>query len=178
MIISKTNIEGLSILKPIIIEDNRGHFIETFKESNFELLGLKFIQDNEVSSRYGVIRGLHFQNPPFAQTKLIRVLQGSVLDVAIDLRKGSLTFGKVFSIVLSAKNNLQLLVPKGFAHGYGVLSKSATVFYKVDAPYSKEYDRGVYYDDFKIDWQIPLKDRIISEKDFQQPRFVDLISPF
>ena len=130
-----------------------------------------FVQDNQASSEYGVIRGLHYQLSPFAQTKLIRVLSGSILDVAVDIRKTSPTYGKVFTIELSAENKKQLLVPKGFAHGYSVLSETAEVFYKCDEFYNKQSEGGIRYDDplLNIDWQIPENKRIISEKDKVHP---------
>jgi len=173
-----TPFEGLFLFEPTVHADTRGYFMESFRESFFEELGLSFIQDNEARSSYGVIRGLHYQEPPYAQTKLLRVLEGRILDVAVDLRTASETFGQAYSVELSSENKLQLLVPKGFAHGYAVLSETATVFYKVDAYYNAAADRGVNYDDFKIDWQIPASDRILSEKDLHQPRFAALNSPF
>lgn len=173
-----TPIQDLTVFEPTVHNDNRGYFMESFRESFYEELGLNFIQDNETRSTYGVIRGLHYQEPPYAQTKLLRVLEGRILDVAVDLRAASETFGRAYALELSADNKLQLLVPKGFAHGYAVLSETATVFYKVDAYYNPAADRGVYYDDFKVDWQIPAGDRILSEKDMRQPRFAALNSPF
>ena len=135
----KTSIEGLVVIKPKVFQDERGYFMESFKESfikkNFP--DIKFIQDNESMSSYGVLRGLHFQNPPFEQTKLVRVIEGEVLDVAVDLRKNSLTYGKWESIVLSGKNKKQLFIPKGFAHGFVVLSEKAVFSYKVDNPIQK-----------------------------------------
>ena len=173
-----TSFEGLYLFEPTVRADTRGYFMESFRESFFEDLGLKFIQDNEARSTYGVIRGLHYQEPLFAQTKLLRVFEGRILDVAVDLRAASETFGQAYAVELSAENKLQLLVPKGFAHGYAVLSETATVFYKVDAYYNAAADRGVHYDDFKVDWQIPASDRILSDKDVHQPRFAELNSPF
>ena len=173
-----THFEGLFLFEPTVHADARGYFMESFRASIFEDLGLKFIQDNEARSTYGVIRGLHYQEPLFAQTKLLRVFEGRILDVAVDLRAASETFGQAYAVELSAENKLQLLVPKGFAHGYAVLSETATVFYKVDAYYNAAADRGVHYDDFKVDWQIPARDRILSDKDVHQPRFAELNSPF
>jgi dTDP-4-dehydrorhamnose 3,5-epimerase len=173
-----TPFEGLFLLEPTVHADTRGYFMESFRASFYEDLGLKFIQDNEACSSYGVIRGLHFQEPPFAQTKLLRVIEGRILDVVVDLRSASETFGKAYTVELSAENKLQLLMNKGFAHGYAVLSDTARVFYKVDDYYYAAADRGVHYDDFKVNWQIPLSDRILSEKDLYQPRFAELISPF
>ena len=173
-----TPFEGLFILEPTVHADARGYFMESFRASFFEDLGLNFIQDNEARSTYGVIRGLHYQEPPYAQNKLLRVLEGRILDVVVDLRSASETFGQAYAVELSAENKLQLLVPKGFAHGYAVLSETAAVFYKVDDYYNAAADRGVYYDDFKVDWQIPFGDRILSDKDVHQPRFAELNSPF
>jgi dTDP-4-dehydrorhamnose 3,5-epimerase len=173
-----TSFEGLFLLEPTVHADARGYFMESFRESFFKDLGLNFIQDNEARSSYGVIRGLHYQEPPYAQTKLLRVFEGRILDVAVDLRSASETFGKAYAVELSSENKLQLLIPKGFAHGYAVLSETATVFYKVDAYYNASADRGVHYDDFKVDWQIPLGDRMLSDKDLHQPRFAELNSPF
>lgn len=178
MIRIETPFEGLFALKPQLHEDERGYFMESFRADYFDGLGYHFIQDNEAKSSYGVIRGLHYQNPPYAQTKLLRVLEGRILDVVVDLRRASATYGKAYSIELSAEGKEQLLVPKGFAHGYAVLSETATVFYKVDAYYNAAADRGVYYDDFGVDWQIPPSERLLSAKDLSQPRFIDLNSPF
>jgi dTDP-4-dehydrorhamnose 3,5-epimerase len=169
MEIIKTSIEGLVIIQPKAFEDERGYFMETYKESfikeNFP--DIHFIQDNESKSSYGVLRGLHFQKPPFDQTKLVRVIDGEVLDVAVDLRKGSLTFGKWVSILLSGKNKKQLFIPKGFAHGYIVLSKNALFSYKVDNLYFPDHETGIIYNDktLNIDWKIPKKNILISKKD-------------
>lgn len=169
MEIIKTSIEGLVIIQPKAFEDERGYFMESYKESfikeNFP--DIHFIQDNESKSSYGVLRGLHFQKPPFDQTKLVRVIDGEVLDVAVDLRKGSLTYGKWVSILLSGKNKKQLFIPKGFAHGYIVLSKNALFSYKVDNLYSPDHETGIIYNDktLNIDWKIPKKNILISKKD-------------
>ena len=169
MEIIKTSIEGLVIIQPKVFEDERGYFMESYKESfikeNFP--DIHFIQDNESKSCYGVLRGLHFQKPPFDQTKLVRVIDGEVLDVAVDLRKGSLTYGKWVSILLSGKNKKQLFIPKGFAHGYIVLSKNALFSYKVDNLYSPDHETGIIYNDtnLNIDWKIPKKNILISKKD-------------
>ena len=169
MEIIKTSIEGLVIIQPKAFEDERGYFMESYKESfikeNFP--DIHFIQDNESKSSYGVLRGLHFQKPPFDQTKLVRVIDGEVLDVAVDLRKGSLTYGKWVSILLSGKNKKQLFIPKGFAHGYIVLSKNALFSYKVDNLYSPDHETGIIYNDktLNIDWKIPKKSILISKKD-------------
>ena len=171
----KTDFPGLLIFEPKVFTDSRGYFYESYNENicKAEGVDIKFVQDNQSSSEYGVIRGLHYQLEPFAQTKFIRVLSGRILDVVVDLRKDSPSFGKVFSQELSAKNHLQLLVPKGFAHGYSVLSKTAEVFYKCDEFYSKENEAGLAYNDafLKIDWQIEAGKEIISDKDLVQPSF-------
>jgi dTDP-4-dehydrorhamnose 3,5-epimerase len=175
MQIVKTEIEGLLILTPAVYSDSRGCFFESFNSKKFiqNKLEYFFVQDNEAESCYGVIRGLHFQVHPKAQSKLVRVSQGEVLDVAIDLRKNSPTLGKVFTIVLSQENKKQLLIPKGFAHGYSVLSPTATFNYKCDDYYSKEHEGGIHTLDptFNIDWKIPEQSRIISEKDSALPYF-------
>lgn len=165
----KTEFSGLLVFEPNVFEDSRGYFFESYNENTFQQQGIytRWVQDNQSSSAYGVIRGLHYQLPPNDQTKLVRVLRGKILDVVVDIRKGSPTFGKVFSIVLSAKNKRQLLVPKGFAHGFSVLSKNAEVLYKCDGFYNKESEGGIVYNDpaLNIDWRIPAADAIISDKD-------------
>jgi len=176
MEIKKTDIIGVQILQPKVLEDARGRFMESFRSEWFA--GVKFIQDNEAVSKKGVIRGLHFQRPPFAQSKLIRVISGRILDIIVDLRKSSDTFGQVFSIELSSENKTQLLVPKGFAHGYATLSDTATVLYKVDQYYNKNYDTGIHplSEALSIDWQV--SDGLLSEKDQQLIDFEDFKSPF
>ncbi len=171
----KTDFAGVLLYTPSVIEDSRGHFMESYRSEWFS--GVKFIQDNEAISKKGVVRGLHFQRPPFAQTKLIRVIEGEILDVIVDLRKSSETFGKVFSVKLSARNKLQLLVPKGFAHGYVTLSESATVLYKVDQYYNKNYDTGIYplSTALGVDWGVSP---ILSEKDQNLPDYSEFKSPF
>ena len=165
----ETSIDGLVIIQPKIIDDQRGYFMESYKESfikeNFP--DIHFIQDNESKSSYGVLRGLHFQNPPFEQTKLVRVILGEVLDVCVDLRKNSQTYGKWESIILSEQNKKQLFIPKGFAHGFVVKSEVAIFSYKVDKIYNPKYDSGILFNDkfLDIDWQIPEKDLVISQKD-------------
>lgn len=169
MNVIKTTISGLLIVEPRIFKDARGYFFESFSEREFEeLVGpVRFVQDNESKSTYGVIRGLHFQKPPYTQAKLVRCTQGRVLDVAVDIRKDSPTFGKSFSAVLSEENHLQLFIPKGFAHGFSVLSKTAVFQYKCDEYYHPESESGILYSDpsLAIDWLIPEEDRIISPKD-------------
>lgn len=174
----ETGLPGLLIFEPRIFGDERGYFFESYNETIFNSHGLryKFVQDNQARSVYGVVRGLHFQKPPFAQTKLIRALEGAILDVVVDCRTDSPTFGKVFSIELSAENKKQLLVPKGFAHGYSVLSDTAEVMYKCDEFYNKESEGGVLFNDpaLKIDWQIPAGKMILSDKDKLYPVFADI----
>lgn len=171
----ETDIQGLLIFEPKVFEDSRGYFFEAYNENVFkkEGLDLKFVQDNQSKSSYGVIRGLHYQLNPHAQYKLVRVLEGIILDVAVDIRKGSPTFGKHFSLELTAENKKQLLIPAGFAHGFSVLSETAVVLYKCDALYNKESETGIRYNDptLNIDWKILAGKEIVSEKDLQQPLF-------
>jgi dTDP-4-dehydrorhamnose 3,5-epimerase len=175
---SRTSIPDVIICEPNVFGDDRGYFVETFREDKLEeFLGFKinFCQDNESKSSYGVLRGLHYQLPPFAQTKLVRVLEGSVLDIAVDIRKGSKTFGQHVSVELTGENKKQVLVPRGFAHGFVVLSEEATFAYKVDNYYSPECDRGIAFDDpsLHIDWQLPVEKMQLSPKDTKQPLFKD-----
>src|SRR6218665_131532 len=169
----KTDFPGLYIFEPKVFEDSRGYFFESYNEnlSKAEGIDIRFVQDNQAKSSYGVVRGLHYQLAPFAQTKFIRALSGSILDVVVDIRKGSPTFGKVFSIELNDQNKLQLLIPKGFAHGYSVLSPTAEVFYKCAAFWNKEAEGGIFINDpaLNIDWRIPKDKMIISEKDLLLP---------
>lgn len=172
---TRTAIEDVVICEPTVHGDDRGYFVETFREDRlFDFLGYKigFCQDNESKSSYGVIRGLHYQLAPYAQTKLVRVIQGRVLDVAVDIRKGSPTFGKHVAVELSAENKKQLLVPRGFAHGFVVLEDDTIFAYKVDSYYSPECDRGIAFDDsdIAIDWQVPNSDLRLSTKDKVQPK--------
>jgi len=164
-----TFIKDLKIIIPEIFEDHRGYFYECYNKSLLDQNGLNydFIQDNQSKSQYGTIRGLHFQTCPYAQAKLVRVMEGEIIDVAIDLRASSQTFGKAFTLKLSADNRKQLLIPKGFAHGFGVLSNFAIVQYKIDNVYNPQSERGIIYNDphFNLDWEIPDKDIILSEKD-------------
>ncbi|AWG25361.1 dTDP-4-dehydrorhamnose 3,5-epimerase [Flavobacterium kingsejongi] len=170
MLIEKMFIKDLLVITPQVFEDERGYFFESYNEVSFldNEIAVKFIQDNQSFSHKGVIRGLHFQVPPFAQTKLVRVLQGEIVDVAVDLRKDSETFGEYYSIHLSEENKKQLLIPKGFAHGFSVLSTTAMVSYKVDKLYNKEYERGIRFDDslLNIDWKVTVEEQIVSSKDF------------
>src|SRR5690242_17001068 len=166
---TKTGIPDLLVFDPIVFGDARGYFFESYNEQVFlkEQVSIRFVQDNQARSVYGVVRGLHFQLDPHSQTKLIRVLEGKILDVVVDLRKDSPTYGKVFTIELSSENKKQLLVPQGFAHGYSVLSETAEVFYKCDAFYNKEAEGGLAYNDpsLNIDWGIPADKMILSQKD-------------
>lgn len=169
MKIEKTFINDLIIIEPTVIGDERGFFFEAYNKTKFANLGIniEFVQDNQSYSKKGTLRGLHYQNPPFAQTKLIRVIEGEIIDVAVDLRRESSTYGKTFSILLSAENKKQLLVPQGFAHGFSVLSETASVIYKCDEFYNKDAEGGIRYDDpsLNIDWGINLEEAIVSEKD-------------
>jgi dTDP-4-dehydrorhamnose 3,5-epimerase len=170
-----TSFAGLALIRPRIFEDPRGYFYESYNEQEFKKADIPFdfVQDNQSESGKGVIRGLHFQLAPHAQTKLVRVLQGSIYDVAVDLRRGSPTFGKWYGIELSGSNKLQLLIPQGFAHGFSVLSDSALVLYKTDDFYYKEAERGIVFNDpfLKIDWNIGSSECIVSERDRQLPKF-------
>jgi dTDP-4-dehydrorhamnose 3,5-epimerase len=169
MKIEKTAIQDLLIIMPTVFDDERGYFFEAHNQAKFHENGItyNFIQDNQSFSTKGVIRGLHLQVNPFAQAKLVRVLQGEILDVAVDLRKNSPTYGQQVSVILSADNKKQMMVPPGFAHGFSVLSETASVLYKVDQVYHKESERGIRFDDasLAIDWQVPTEEVIVSEKD-------------
>ena len=177
-----TDFPGLMIFEPKVFEDSRGYFFESFNEQTCKANGIdiKFVQDNQAKSSFGVIRGLHYQQAPYSQTKFIRVLTGSIIDAVVDLRKGSPTFGKSFSIELNANNHLQLLVPKGFAHGYSVISETAEVFYKCDDFYHKEAEAGIMFNDpaLNIDWKIPEDQQIISEKDQIHPSLANCVNNF
>jgi dTDP-4-dehydrorhamnose 3,5-epimerase len=173
MKVIETEISDLLIIQPTIFTDDRGYFFESYNQKKMIEYGLnyQFVQDNQSKSSYGVIRGLHYQLSPHAQTKLVRALQGKILDVAVDIRSNSSTFGQYISIELSEDNKKQLLIPKGFAHGFSVLSESAIVFYKCDEFYHPESERGILYQDasLAIDWKIPYKDQVISKKDQTYP---------
>lgn len=175
MNIIETEIEGLVVIEPDVYLDSRGCFFECYNSKKFIINNLTyfFVQDNEAESKFGVIRGLHFQKNPQAQTKLVRVSYGEVLDVAIDLRTNSSTFGKVFTILLSQQNKKQVLIPKGFAHGYSVLSPISIFNYKCDNYYSKDHESGIHPLDphFNIDWQIPKSNQLVSPKDLALPFF-------
>jgi len=170
---TETGIPDLLVYEPKVFNDNRGYFFESYSARAFEEYGLNlpFVQDNQARSTFGVLRGLHYQLEPYAQTKLIRVLEGRIIDAVVDIRKGSPTYGKSFAIELSAENKLQLLVPKGFAHGYSVISPTAEVMYKCDNFYHKASEGGIIYNDpaLKIDWGINLEEALVSEKDLVLP---------
>jgi dTDP-4-dehydrorhamnose 3,5-epimerase len=182
MNIIKTNIEGVVIIEPKLFKDERGYFFESFSEKNFSenICKTRFVQDNESMSSYGVIRGLHFQYPPFTQSKLVRCVKGKVLDVAVDIRKGSPTYGQHVAVELSEENHLQLFVPRGFAHGFAVLSETAIFQYKCDNFYAPQADGGISIKDnnLKIDWMIPFENAILSEKDTKHACLKDFDSPF
>ena len=175
----RTNIPDLVIIEPIVHGDSRGYFVETFRQDKLEeFLGFKinFCQDNESKSSKGVLRGLHYQLTPFAQTKLVRVIQGRVLDIAVDIRKNSPTFGQHIAVELSAENKRQLLVPRGFAHGFVVLEDDTVFAYKVDNYYSPQCDRGIAFDDknLNIDWILNHDELNLSVKDTKQPKLFDI----
>jgi len=176
MIVEKTYIEGLLIITPTIFKDDRGYFFESYNKSIFQKetgLSIEFVQDNESKSSYGTLRGLHYQRGEFAQAKLVRVLSGTVLDIAVDIREESPTYGKYLSIELNDLYKKQLFIPRGFAHGFVVLSKEAVFSYKCDNYYNKESEGGIIYNDknIGIDWQIPESDFILSPKDKANPQF-------
>ena len=180
MKINKTFIEDLLIIEPQLFKDDRGFFYESYNKNNLDnVINIVFVQDNESKSNRGVIRGLHFQLPPFEQTKLVRCVSGKILDVVVDLRTNSKTYGKSFSIELSSENNKQLFVPKGFAHGFQVLSEIAIVNYKVDNFYNPKSDSGIIWNDkdLSIDWNLDLKPNL-SVKDLKLISFNELKSPF
>jgi len=182
MNIIETSIPGLLIIEPRVFRDQRGYFFESFSQRDFEALvgKVSFVQDNESMSTRGVIRGLHFQRPPFTQTKLVRVVSGSVLDIAVDIRKGSPTYGQHVVVELTGENHRQFFIPKGFAHGFAVLSDTAVFQYKCDEFYHPEVDGGIQLDDptLGIDCQIPAAEAIRSEKDLSLPLLADLDNPF
>lgn len=182
MEVIKTEIEGVVILKPRIFEDARGYFFESYNKDVFDrLVGpVDFVQDNESKSSYGVMRGLHFQKPPYTQSKLVRCLKGRVLDVAVDIRKGSPTYGKHVAVELTEDNHLQFFIPRGFAHGFVVLSDTAVFQYKCDNFYAPQADGGISILDTSlgIDWGIDLDKAILSEKDKKHENLEDFNSPF
>lgn len=175
-------IKGLVIVEPAVFEDSRGYFFEAYNQALFEKNGIttQFVQDNQSKSSYGVIRGLHYQLNPSAQAKLVRVLEGRILDVAVDIRKDSPTYGQHFDIELSAENKKQLYIPEGFAHGFSVLSETAIVMYKCNAFYNKASEGGIRFDDpsLGINWQVEAGDAIVSEKDLVLPTFNEALNNF
>ena len=182
MNVIKTDIEGVVIIEPKIFKDARGYFFESFSKREFDekVAKVDFVQDNESCSSYGVMRGLHFQRPPFAQAKLVRCVKGSVLDVAVDIRKGSPTYGKHVSCLLTEDNHRQFFIPKGFAHGFAVLSEVAIFQYKCDNYYHPEADGGISIVDpsLGIDWGIALEEAVLSDKDRNHPLLKNFESPF
>lgn len=182
MEIIKTGIEGLLILEPRIFQDARGYFFESFSQREFEekVGPVHFVQDNESMSSYGVMRGLHFQRPPYTQSKLVRCVKGAVLDVAVDIRQGSPTYGQHVAVELTAENHRQFFIPKGFAHGFAVLSETAVFQYKCDEFYHPEADAGISILDesLGIDWRIPMDKAILSDKDTRHGMLADFQSPF
>ena len=182
MNIVQTNIPDVVVIEPRVFGDSRGYFFESFSEREFKekVADVDFVQDNESKSCYGVVRGLHFQAPPHAQAKLVRVVKGRALDVAVDLRKDSPTYGKYVSIELSEDNHRLVFIPRGFAHGFAVLSDEVIFQYKCDAYYAPESEGAIAWDDadLGIDWGLPLEDVILSQKDHDNPLLSDLVSPF
>lgn len=182
MEIIKTKIDGVVILEPRIFKDERGYFFESFSQKEFEekIQPTYFVQDNESMSSYGVMRGLHFQLPPFAQSKLVRCVKGRVLDVAVDIRKGSPTYGEHVAVELTEYNHLHFFIPRGFAHGFAVLSETAIFQYKCDNFYAPQADGGISILDesLGIDWKIPADKAILSDKDTKHPLLKDFESPF
>ena len=182
MEVIKTDIEGVLIIEPKVFEDARGYFFESFSQREFEqkVRKINFVQDNESKSVYGVMRGLHFQAPPFAQSKLVRCVRGRVLDVAVDIRRGSPTYGQHVAVELTEDNHRQFFIPRGFAHGFAVLSETAVFQYKCDNFYHPEADGGISILDSSlgIDWRIPTEHAILSDKDTKHPLLKDFESPF
>lgn len=179
MNVIETDIDGLVIIEPRVFGDSRGYFFESFSERDFkrEVADVDFVQDNESKSSYGVVRGLHFQRPPYAQAKLVRVVKGKVLDVAVDLRKESPTFGRYVAMELSEENHRQMFIPRGFAHGFSVLSEEVIFQYKCDNYYAPQSEGAVAWDDpdLDIDWKIPAGKVLLSEKDKKHPRLKDIL---
>jgi dTDP-4-dehydrorhamnose 3,5-epimerase len=176
MVFTETNLKDCYLIEPRIFTDERGYFMESFNERTFQNLtgiAVHFVQDNQSQSTKGVLRGLHYQTGIYSQAKLVRVLEGEVYDVVVDIRPGSATYGQQYGVMLSAENQKQLFVPKGFAHGFLVTSETATFFYKCDEFYNKESEAGIIFNDpaLNIDWQFPTSELIISEKDKVQPLF-------
>lgn len=181
MNIIKTAIEGLVIIEPRVFGDSRGYFFESYNARDFaQVADITFVQDNESRSCYGVVRGLHFQKPPFAQSKLVRVVEGRVLDVAVDIRRNSPTYGQHVAVELTADNHRQVFLPQGMAHGFAVLSEKAVFQYKCDNLYHPESEGAIAWDDpeLAIDWHLPTTDVILSDKDRNHPRFHEFVTPF
>lgn len=180
MEIIKTNLEGVLIIQPQVFEDDRGYFFEAFNAINYRKAGLPtdFVQDNESKSKKGVLRGLHFQKPPFAQGKLIRVIQGAVMDVAVDIRKNSSTYGAWTSVVLSSENKMAFWVPEGFAHGFVTLAEENIVLYKCTAPYNKESEGAIRWNDPTVNVNWNIENPLLSPKDTVSPFLKDFVSPF
>ncbi len=182
MKVIKTAIEGIVIIEPRIFKDVRGYFFESYSQREFDekVMPVRFVQDNESSSSYGVMRGLHFQRPPYTQSKLVRCVRGAVLDVAVDIRRGSPTFGQYVAVELTESNHRQFFIPRGFAHGFAVLSETAVFQYKCDNFYAPEADGGISILDssLDIDWRIPAAEAILSEKDLRHPLLSDFDTPF
>lgn len=182
MEIIKTKLDGVVIIEPKIFRDSRGYFFESFSQREFEekVCKINFVQDNESMSSYGVMRGLHFQRPPFTQAKIVRCVKGAVLDVAVDIRKDSPTYGQHVAVELSEDNHYQMFIPHGFAHGFSVLSETAIFQYKCDQFYHPESDAGISILDksLGIDWRIPADKAILSDKDTRHPLFKDFVTPF
>lgn len=181
MNIIKTDIEGPVIVEPRVFGDARGYFFESYSARDFaQVAEVAFVQDNESRSCYGVVRGLHFQRPPYAQAKLVRVVEGRVLDVAVDIRRGSPTYGRHTAVELTGENHRQFFIPQGFAHGFAVLSETALFQYKCDEFYHPESEGALAWDDLTlaIDWRLPAADVVLSDKDRHHPSFKDFVSPF
>ena len=182
MEVIKTGIEGVVVIEPRIFKDERGYFFESFsqREFNEKVMPVNFVQDNESMSSYGVMRGLHFQQMPYTQSKLVRCVKGAVLDVAVDIRKGSPTYGQHVAVELTEENHLQFFIPRGFAHGFAVLSETAVFQYKCDNFYAPQADGGIQLRDesLGIDWKIPVAEAILREKDLKHPLLKDYDSPF
>lgn len=182
MQVIKTPLEGVLVIEPKVFQDSRGFFVETYNEERYMQAGItaRFVQDNMSASTYGVVRGLHFQRPPYTQAKLVSCIEGEVLDVAVDLRKDSPTYGQWYSVVLSAENHRQFFIPRGFAHGFSVLSPTAIFAYKCDNLYRPEADGGLMLNDpiLNIDWRVPKDQMILSDKDKNHPFLKDLDNPF
>ena len=182
MVVTKTDIEGVVIIEPRVFNDDRGYFFESYNKKEFDekIQPVNFVQDNQSCSTKGVMRGLHFQRPPFTQAKLVRCVQGSVIDVAVDIRKGSPTYGKHVAVVLSGENKRQFFIPRGFAHGFAVLSDVAVFQYKCDNYYAPQADGGISIVDesLDIDWKVSTDNVLLSEKDTKHPILKDFDSPF